>query len=568
MATPWNSSSSTSSLWAALGQASSVAQLVGVDALGLVSMVVQAALAARRHRDACVRLAQHVELVGGLLGELELDELMRREATRRPLEQLGAALRRCYALATACQDCGYLRRLLLGGRMADELRAAQHEIDMFIRLIPLIALVDNSTNTRRAMVEEGVLSVVTDTSNHQLRFPTRALEFTKIRVQGATELLNVQEQPFVGKVDLQEQKISNIEELAELCAHIEAACTGFAKFNFFQIVDATNNFSEKGIIGRGGFGTVYKCHLSDGITVAIKRAAEHATVSSELQLAKLHHTNLIKLLGWCIHGKERILVYEFMHNSSLDHHIYNRTKGSLLDWSKRLKIIKGLIEGLVYLHQGSKLWIVHMDLKPNNILLDCNMTPKIADFGSARALSSDVAEERTSSVVGTCGYKAPEYASRGVYSMKTDVFSFGVLVLVIISGRKNTILHKRGDNVGDLVRDAWHMWKDQRLHELVDPSLGTGYEITEITRCAQMALLCTQEDPADRPTMTDVAAMLNSESMSLSMEPKQPTVLSKGSDGESTASTYMGQSSRTIDITITSSAPMSTRVRIILDPEV
>ena len=151
MASPWDSSSS--SLWTTLGQASNVVQLVGVDALGLVSMVVQAALAARRHRDACVRLAQHVELVGGLLGELELAELMRREVTRRPLEQLGAALRRCYALVSACQDCGYLRRLLLGTRMADELRAAQHEIDMFIRLIPLIALVDNSSaNNPRAKV--------------------------------------------------------------------------------------------------------------------------------------------------------------------------------------------------------------------------------------------------------------------------------------------------------------------------------------------------------------------------------------------------------------------------------
>ena len=195
------------------------------------------------------------------------------------------------------------------------------------------------------------------------------------------------------------------------------------------------------------------------------------------------------------------------------------------------------------------------------------------------------------------------------------MFSFGVLVLVIISGRKNTILDKRGDTVGDLVRDvselntysnkilvirmiicyclghiidykfgfalyfshvmftgklfqAWHMWKDQRLCELVDPSLGNGYEITEITRCAQVALLCAQEDPADRPTMIDVAAMLNSESMSLPMQPKQPTALSEVSAGEDATSTYMGQTSRTIDITITSSAPMSTRVRIILDPEV
>ncbi|KAM0849402.1 hypothetical protein ACQ4PT_053753 [Festuca glaucescens] len=564
MASPWDST-----LWGALGQASNVVQLVGVDAVGLVSMVVQAALAARRHRDACVRLAQHVELVGGLLQELELAELMRWEATRRPLEQLGCALRRCYALVSACQDCGYLRRLLLGARMADELRAAQHEIDMFIRLIPLIALVDNfSANKRRVKFINNVSSFCLSVSSRlRTGFPTSALEFTEVRVQRATELCHVGEQPFLGKGNMQEQKTFDIEELVELCARIEEACTGFVKFNFFQIVDATDNFSENKIIGLGGFGTVYKGQFSDGLMVAIKRLDEHATnFDSELQLAKLHHANLIRLLGWCTHQKERILVYELMQNGSLDSYISDRTKGPLLRWSKRLKIVEGLAEGLIYLHK--QFWIVHRDLKPHNILLDYDMIPKIADFGSARVLSSDVAEECTSRVVGTSGYKAPEYASQGVYSMKTDVFSFGVCVLVIISGRKNTMHDRQGDTVGDLVRAAWHMWKDQRLHELVDPALGSGYEISEITRCAQVALLCAQEDPADRPTMTDVAAMLNSESMSIPMEPKQPTALSKGCAGEDTASTYMGQTSRTIDITITSSAPMSTRVRIILDPEV
>jgi hypothetical protein len=159
----------SSSLWGVLGQASNVAQLVGVDALGLVSMVAQAALAARRHRDACRRLGQHAELVGGLLRELELAELMRREATRRPLEQLQGALRRCYALATACQeDGGYLHRLLLGARMADELRAAQHEIDMYIRLIPLIALVDSSSNHRdKAM--DGAATAIKYSSNRHIR---------------------------------------------------------------------------------------------------------------------------------------------------------------------------------------------------------------------------------------------------------------------------------------------------------------------------------------------------------------------------------------------------------------
>uniref|UniRef100_A0A453JJ09 Protein kinase domain-containing protein n=1 Tax=Aegilops tauschii subsp. strangulata TaxID=200361 RepID=A0A453JJ09_AEGTS len=125
------------------------------------------------------------------------------------------------------------------------------------------------------------------------------------------------------------------------------------------------------------------------------------------------------------------------------------------------------------------------------------MIPKIADFGSSRALRSDVAEERTSRVIGTSGYKASKYASRGVYSMKTDVFNFGVLVLVIISGRKNTIIDKRGDIVGDLVREDWHMWKEQRLHELVDPFLAGGYKVAEIRKCSHVAMPCAQEDPAD-----------------------------------------------------------------------
>nr|BAD45621.1 receptor protein kinase-like [Oryza sativa Japonica Group] len=564
----------SSSLWGVLGQASNVAQLVGVDALGLVSMVAQAALAARRHRDACRRLGQHAELVGGLLRELELAELMRREATRRPLEQLQGALRRCYALATACQeDGGYLHRLLLGARMADELRAAQHEIDMYIRLIPLIALVDSSSNHRdKAM--DGAATAIKYSSNRHIRFPARVSGFTEIHVQGDTKLCNAGEQP-LGTVYLQEQKILDIEELVELCTRTEESCPGFSKFDFSQIVHATDNFSENSNIGRGGFATVYK-------------------------LARVQHNNLVKLLGWCIHGKERILVYEFADRGSLQHYIFDKMRKSLLDWPQRVNIIKGVAEGLVYLHKLSMLWIVHRDLKPDNILLDYNMNPKISDFGSSSSLSSEVAEEHTRRVVGTSGFKAPEYASRGVYSVKTDVFSFGVLVLVIISGRKNSILYKQRDAIGDLVRDvlitlsngrekqrvfsvildysinlknirtkAWHMWRDGRLHELVDPSLGNVYELDQIIRCTQVALLCTQEDPTVRPTMPDVAAMLSSGSVILLDDPKKPSELSNEVEkGGDETSTCMDQSSQTIDITITSSAPVSTRVRIIIDQEI
>jgi len=170
--------------------------------------------------------------------------------------------------------------------------------------------------------------------------------------------------------------------------------------------------------------------------------------------------------------------------------------------------------------------------------------------------------------VGTSGYKAPEYTSRGIYSLKTDVFSFGVIALVIISGRKNTIMEQQGDSIGTLVRDAWQLWNDGRLHELVDPILGgDGFEPAELMRYAQVALLCAQEDPRDRPTMSDVVALLNFESISLLPDPKQPSDLIKGGAASDKLLTYAGQSSRTIDITITSSAPVSTRVRIIVEPE-
>ncbi|RLN11802.1 cysteine-rich receptor-like protein kinase 10 isoform X1 [Panicum miliaceum] len=559
---------SSSGLWTVLGQASNVAQLVGVDALGLVSMVVQAALAARRHRDACRRLAQHVEIVGGLLRELELAELMRREATRRPLEQLSGALRRCYALVTACQDCrgGYLGRLVWGTRMAEELRAAEQEIDMFIRLVPLIALVDTTHQ-----VAKGVPGAITNSSsNPHVRFPRIASDSTEIHIQGGNQVCDVAKQA-AGAVALQEQKILDTEDLLELCIRTEEYCSAFKKFEFFQIVDATDNFSENRNIGCGGFATIYKGQLPNGLMVAIKRMDVYATVfdfSSEFLLARLQHTNLIRLLGWCIHEKERILVYDFMHKGNLHWHIFDKRNGSLLDWSKRLNIIKGLADGLVYLHKQSMLWIVHRDLKPQNILLDHDMNPKITDFGSARTLSSDVAEERTSRVVGTSGYKAPEYTSRGIYSLKTDVFSFGVMALMIISGRKNTIMEQQGDSVGTLVRDAWQLWNDGRLHELVDPILGgDGFEPAEVMRYAQVALLCAQEDPTDRPTMSDVVALLNFESISLLPDPKQPSDLIKGGAASDKLCTYVSQSSRTIDITITSSAPMSTRVHIIVEPE-
>ncbi|AES98412.2 cysteine-rich receptor-kinase-like protein [Medicago truncatula] len=221
------------------------------------------------------------------------------------------------------------------------------------------------------------------------------------------------------------------------------------QFNFDTVKVATNDFSDSNKLGEGGFGAVYQGTLSNGQVIAVKRLSMNSgqgdlEFKNELILmAKLQHQNLVRLLGFTIEGRERLLVYEFVPNKSLDYFIFDPTKKAQLDWEKRYKIIKGIARGVLYLHEDSRLRIIHRDLKAGNILLDENMNAKISDFGMARLILVDQTQENTSSVVGTYGYMAPEYVMHGEFSVKSDVFSFGVLVLEIISGLKNSekIIH-------------------------------------------------------------------------------------------------------------------------------
>ncbi|CAL5083295.1 unnamed protein product [Urochloa decumbens] len=226
---------------------------------------------------------------------------------------------------------------------------------------------------------------------------------------------------------------------------IEEGNSGFSLYDFSQIKEATGNFSSENKLGQGGFGPVYKGLLPGGLEVAVKRLASCSVqglleFKNEIQLiAKLQHKNLVKLLGCCIQGdQEKMLVYEYMQNKSLDIFIFDINKGVQLNWSMRLHIIDGIAQGLLYLHKHSRLCVVHRDLKASNILLDSDMTPKISDFGMARIFSSNMTESNTTRIVGTHGYISPEYAFDGVCSIKSDVFSFGVLVLEIISGKRTT----------------------------------------------------------------------------------------------------------------------------------
>ncbi|XP_034912850.2 G-type lectin S-receptor-like serine/threonine-protein kinase At4g27290 [Populus alba] len=294
-------------------------------------------------------------------------------------------------------------------------------------------------------------------------------------------------------------------------------------FSYESVSVATGQFSDK--LGEGGFGPVYKGKLSKGLEIAVKRLSERSGQGLEefrnetILIAKLQHRNLVRLLGSCIERDEKMLIYEYMPNKSLDFFLFDANRGQILDWGTRIRIIEGIAQGLLYLHRYSRLRIIHRDLKPSNILLDSEMNPKISDFGMARIFGGNETQANTNRIVGTYGYMSPEYAIQGLFSIKSDVFSFGVLVLEIVSGRKNTSFY-HSDSL-NLLGHAWKLWNSNKASDLMDPSLGDPPSTATLLRYINIGLLCVQESPDDRPTMSDVISMIVNEHVALP-EPKQP----------------------------------------------
>ncbi|XP_015574240.2 G-type lectin S-receptor-like serine/threonine-protein kinase At1g11410 isoform X1 [Ricinus communis] len=326
-------------------------------------------------------------------------------------------------------------------------------------------------------------------------------------------------------------------------------------FDLSAIATATSNFSDDNKLGEGGFGSVYKGLLHGGKEIAVKRLSRYSGQGTEefknevALIAKLQHRNLVRMIGYCVQEPEKMLIYEYLPNKSLDSFIFDEAKRSLLDWSIRHSIICGIARGILYLHQDSRLRIIHRDLKASNVLLDASMNPKISDFGMARIVGVDQIEANTNRVVGTYGYMSPEYAMQGLFSVKSDVYSFGVLLIEIITGRKNSSFYEESTS-SNLVGYVWDLWREGRALEIVDISLGDAYPEHEVLRCIQIGLLCVQESAVDRPAMTTVVFMLSNHTILPS--PNQPAFIMKRSynSGEPVSASDGGNSVNEVTMTV------------------
>ncbi|XP_027368757.1 cold-responsive protein kinase 1-like [Abrus precatorius] len=320
------------------------------------------------------------------------------------------------------------------------------------------------------------------------------------------------------------QQHGNLEKASQLNSY--TYCAGSVSMEFFSgnlrtisyfglhtLRRATKNFHPGNLLGSGGFGPVYKGKLADGRLIAVKKLSLDKSQQGEKEflaevrmITSIQHKNLVRLLGCCTDGPQRILVYEYMKNRSLDLLIHGKSD-QFLNWSTRFQIILGVARGLQYLHEDSHLRIVHRDIKASNILLDEKFQPRIGDFGLARFFPEDQAYLSTQ-FAGTLGYTAPEYAIRGELSEKADIYSFGVLVLEIISCRKNTDLTLSSE-MQYLPEYAWKLYEKSMLMEIVDPKLiEDGLVEKDVMQAFHVAFLCLQAHADLRPAMSEIVALL------------------------------------------------------------
>ncbi|XP_050247743.1 cold-responsive protein kinase 1-like [Quercus robur] len=302
-------------------------------------------------------------------------------------------------------------------------------------------------------------------------------------------------------------------------------------YSYKELRVATEDFSPANKIGEGGFGSVYKGTLKDGTVAALKvlssdsRQGAREFLTEIKVISEVEHDNLVKLYGCCVEGNHRILVYGYLENNSLAQTLLGRGHSSIhFNWQTRCKICVGVARGLAYLHEDIRPHIIHRDIKASNILLDKDLMPKISDFGLAKFIPPNLTHVSTR-VAGTAGYLAPEYAIRGQVTRKADIYSFGVLLLEIVTGRCNTNRRLPAEEQY-LLEKAWWMFEKGELLSLVDALLNDDFNVEEACRFLKIGLLCTQDMPKLRPSMSTVVGMLLGEIHVNDKEITKPGLLS------------------------------------------
>eukprot|EP00253_Pinus_taeda_P011010 PITA_11010 len=324
---------------------------------------------------------------------------------------------------------------------------------------------------------------------------------------------------------------------------------GFKKFSFAELKKATDNFTVK--LGEGGFGTVYKGVLPDGEVVAVKQlegvSQGHEQFWAEVSMiGRVHHMNLVRMVGFCAERNHRLLVYEYVENGSLDKYLFAESDDRVLGWKERFGIAVGTAKGLAYLHEECLEWILHCDIKPQNILLDMTFCPKVSDFGLAKLVDRDQAFS-FSTIRGTRGYLAPEWAMNLPITAKVDVYSFGIVLLEMVTGR-SSLSSLTLQNYGHLVQWVSAMMKEGKaMEEVVDPKMHGDFDLEEVERVLKTALLCVQQEKDMRPSMSRVVEMLSQQDVFTPtnfMLPSDPAssfrIFSSSIDGQSSSSFYSG----------------------------
>ncbi|KAG2282425.1 hypothetical protein Bca52824_053645 [Brassica carinata] len=323
-----------------------------------------------------------------------------------------------------------------------------------------------------------------------------------------------------------------------------------APMDFAMILNATDNFSQE--IGHGGFGYVYKGVLASGEEIAVKKLSEISKQGLDefrtevRSISRLRHLNIVRLYGWSVYKEEKLLIYEYLVNGSLERHLFG---GGELNWETRFHIIKGVAQGLAYIEEGGYDLILHRDLKPDNILLDRDMTPKISDFGLARMCARSEKEVFTQHTAGTHGYVSLESLLHGIFSSASDVFSFGVIVLEIVNGKRNRSF---SSSIGYLLGYAWNKYNEGNWSEIIDEKIRQDcVDSWQVLRCIEVGLLCSQYFARDRPKISLVVAQLQQETIEI-QKPKHPGYypIDEGKRGIPSSSNVKGESSTSTSNTV------------------